>query len=168
MGLIFDLDLTLVDSSIAEKYRKTGDWRKVYQLIEKFTIYDGIYDLLTFAERLKVPIVIVTSSPSNYCQKVINYFNFKISNLVCYHDTKLHKPHPAPLSLAVNNFFPKAKEVISFGDRVIDIDASKAAGLISVACFWGSKEIEILNGSNPNYSINHPIEAIKIIQHYFG
>lgn len=35
-----------------------------------------------------------------------------------------------------------AKETISFGDRVIDIQASNAAGIESVACFWGTKEKE--------------------------
>jgi phosphoglycolate phosphatase-like HAD superfamily hydrolase len=167
MGLIFDLDLTLVDSSIAESYRGTGDWKRVFQLIENFTIYDGILDLLNYAGDLKIPIAIVTSSPSNYCQKVINHFNLNINSIVCYHDTKLHKPHPEPLSYAVNKFFPKAYKVISFGDRVIDMEASKAAGLISVACLWGSKEGEMLSISKPNYIVKLPNEAFKIIDKYF-
>ncbi len=167
MGLIFDLDLTLVDSSIAESYRKAGDWKKVYQVIEKFTVYEGIYDLLQYADRLGIPIAVVTSSPSIYCQKVIEYFNLNITNLVCYHDTKLHKPHPAPLNLAVNKFFPNSYQTISFGDRVIDIEASRAAGLKSVACLWGSNEDELLNVSNPTHIIKQPFEAIKIIDKYF-
>jgi phosphoglycolate phosphatase-like HAD superfamily hydrolase len=33
-----------------------------------------------------------------------------------------------------------ANNVISFGDRVVDIEASNAAGIESVVCLWGTKE----------------------------
>ena len=38
-GLIFDLDMTLVDSSIAETARKNRRWGDVYNLIPQFTLY---------------------------------------------------------------------------------------------------------------------------------
>ena len=36
IGVIFDLDQTLIDSSIAETERKRRNWKGVYELIPKF------------------------------------------------------------------------------------------------------------------------------------
>lgn len=167
MGLIFDLDLTLINSSISEQHRKSGNWSTVYQLINRFSVYDGIFPLLTYANSKGISVAIVSSSPSTYCQKVIDHWNFNISNKICYHDTKLHKPHPAPITAAVNKYFTNSKTILSFGDRAIDIEASNAANVISVGCLWGSMEKELLKNSNAKFVIEKPLDAIKIIDMYF-
>ena len=68
-GVIFDLDQTLVDSSIAEAERKCRNWRGVYELIPKFKIYDGIFETIEFIKNQNIQICILTSSPSVYCEK---------------------------------------------------------------------------------------------------
>lgn len=167
MGLIFDLDLTLVDTSIAEKYRKSRNWQMTYDLINKFSVYEGIYQILEYIRKEKIDIAIVSSSPAVYCQKVIDYWEFDITQKVCYHDTKLHKPHPEPIEMAVRRYFPTSPNILSFGDRAIDIEASKKANIISVGCLWGSEEKGLLCASNPHYLINKPLEAITLIKQYF-
>lgn len=57
-----------------------------------------------------------------------------------------------------------AKETISFGDRVIDIQASNAAGIESVACFWGTKEKRELLHSGYSHAIVKPEEIITLIR----
>jgi len=57
-----------------------------------------------------------------------------------------------------------AKEAISFGDRVIDIQSSNAAGIESVACFWGTKErVELLH-SGYSHAIVKPEEILTLIR----
>ena len=55
------------------------------------------------------------------------------------------------------------EEVISFGDKKIDIISSNNAMIKSVACLWGSNERELLIDSNPSFVINLPIEIASII-----
>lgn len=50
----------------------------------------------------QLPYGIVTSSPRPYCERVVKYFSFNPQFCVCYHDTKRHKPHPAPIRYAIN------------------------------------------------------------------
>ena len=57
-----------------------------------------------------------------------------------------------------------AKDTISFGDRVIDIQASNAAGIESVACFWGTKEKSELLRSGYSHAIIRPNEIITLIR----
>lgn len=58
-----------------------------------------------------------------------------------YHDAKPIKPHPAPMLKALELMEVSAKQAISFGDRVIDIQASNDAG-IEVWLVLGNKRKE--------------------------
>ena len=44
-AIIFDLDMTLVDSSEAESDRNSGNWPETYELIPEFPLADG-FDVL--------------------------------------------------------------------------------------------------------------------------
>jgi len=57
-----------------------------------------------------------------------------------------------------------AYNVISFGDRAIDIHASNAAGVESVACFWGTKEKAELLRSGYRHAIIKPSEVLTLIR----
>ena len=57
-----------------------------------------------------------------------------------------------------------AAEAISFGDRVIDIQASNAANIESVACFWGTKEKSDLIHSAYRHAIVLPKEILTLIR----
>jgi pyrophosphatase PpaX len=57
--------------------------------------------------------------------------------LVAKEDTRLHKPHPEPLLLALELMHAAADDAIYVGDSPFDIRAAKAAGMRSVAVTWG-------------------------------
>ena len=57
-----------------------------------------------------------------------------------------------------------AKDTISFGDRSIDIVASNAAGIESVACLWGTQERSALLSSSYNHIIIKPQEILTLIR----
>ncbi len=53
MAYIFDLDQTLVDSSIAEQYRNQGEWKSVFSMISQFELYEGIDDVFRILHEKK-------------------------------------------------------------------------------------------------------------------
>ena len=57
-----------------------------------------------------------------------------------------------------------ARNAISFGDRAIDIQSSNAAGIESVACFWGTKEKTELVKSGYTHAIIKPSEILTLIR----
>jgi phosphoglycolate phosphatase-like HAD superfamily hydrolase len=87
-----------------------------------------------------------------------------IKHIVSYHDAKPIKPHPAQMLKALELMGCSAKSTISFGDRVIDIQASNAAHIESVACFWGTKEKKELLQSEYSHAIVNPKEIITLIR----
>jgi len=139
-GLIFDLDQTLVDTSIVADLRSQRRWPAVYPRIPETIIYPGILQLLTDLKTLKVPMVIVTSSPGTYCTRVLNHHKLPIDFQICYHDTANRKPHPEPMLKALSALKLKASDVIAVGDDPKDVASANDAKLFNIACTWGSAE----------------------------
>ena len=163
-GIIFDLDLTLVDSTIAEEARSRRDWQRVYSLIPQFRLYPGIESVFEYirTNRDRVAVAIVSTTPSSYVGRVVNHFNIPVDTIVGYHDAQ-RKPSPAGMFMAMQRMGVNPSETVSFGDRAIDIQASNAAGIKSVACLWGGKENALLLNSRPDRVIGAPVDIIDCL-----
>lgn len=161
--IIFDLDLTLVDTSNLEDARKSRNWSLVYSLIPTTTLYPGIDRVFSYIRNNSIMVSIVSTAPRPYIERIVRYHNIPVNYIVGYHDAKPIKPHPAPMIKALELMGASASETISFGDRVIDIQSSNAAGIKSIACFWGTKEREELLNSGYVVSITTPNEILQLI-----
>ena len=163
-NIIFDLDLTLVDTTLAEPYRKARDWNGGFSVIPQCTVYDGLYEVFDVIRKFDINTCVVSTSPRPYVERVVHQFNLPINLIVAYHDAKPIKPHPAPMLKALELLNCDAKSAISFGDRVIDIQSSNDAGIESVACFWGTKEKADLVKSGYVHAILTPREILTLIR----
>lgn len=166
MPIIFDLDQTLVDSTIARRHRDSRQWQEVYELIPSFLEYKGIRELFNLLYNADIKIAIVTSAPDKYCKQVIQYFGWKIDYTVTYYDTQNRKPHPEPIEKAIVAL--GGGKTLSLGDDPRDIIASNKAGAISVACTWGADNKDILLSSKPDYLCNSVSEVIQVIEREFN
>ena len=163
-NIIFDLDLTLVDTTCLESLRHSRNWQEAYRRIPETSIYDGVEAVMDIIRMHNIPCAIVSTSPRPYIEKIVAHYNFPISHIVSFHDAKPIKPHPAQMLRALELLGSSAKKAISFGDRVIDIQASHAAGIESIACFWGTKEKSDLLRSEYTHAIVRPDEIITLIR----
>jgi phosphoglycolate phosphatase-like HAD superfamily hydrolase len=162
-SVIFDLDQTLVDTSRAEALRKSRNWSGTYQQIPSFVVYEGINKVIQTLSEKAIDICIITTSPSSYAKKVLHHFKIPYQHLVGYHDVNNKKPHPESFYKALKMLSCDCDATISFGDRAIDIEASKAAGIVSVGCTWGTREVELLRSSHPDYLISSPLEILTVL-----
>lgn len=161
-GIILDLDQTLVDSSIAQQARDKRDWQRVYSLIPSFKLYGGWENVFSEIRKLDIKCCLVTNSPSVYAQKVVKYFNIPCDFIVGYHDVIRRKPSPEPMLLALKKLEINASEVISLGDRAMDVLSSNSAKIFSIACLWDSPEKNELINSKPMRILNNPIELLNL------
>ena len=157
-GILFDLDLTLVDSSILFELRERRLWSEVYKNIPKTKVYEGVHEMID--ELIpSYKLGIVTSSPRTYAERLTSFHGIEIPVLTAYHDTQKHKPHANPILDGISKLGLKPNEVISIGDEEKDIIASNNAGATSVLASWRN------NGSN-NHEANYhckSIDELKII-----
>ncbi len=160
--VIFDLDLTLVDSSIAEEARQGRNWPLVYSLIPRFKLYDGMQEVFDYLRKSEIDAAIVSTAPTTYVRKVIEYYSIPVQTVIGYHDAP-RKPSPAGMLKAMTEMNATPADTISFGDRSIDIIASKAAGIKSVGCLWGTLEKERLIVSVPDLLASTPSDIMGIL-----
>ncbi|MDU1890604.1 MAG: HAD-IA family hydrolase [Dysgonomonas sp.] len=165
-GVIFDLDQTLIDTSIAESMRNQRNWDEVYGLVPFFQMYEGVKEVLNYLQDNKIKVGVVTNSPSKYAKMVLDYFQIAYNSLIAYHDVKNRKPHPEPMLKVTELMGLNTEDVISFGDKAADIESSNNAKILSVACIWGGDVKEFAN-VQPNYTINNPKEIIKIFENKY-
>ena len=149
-GVLIDLDLTLVDSRIAASVRKSRTWPAVYEMIPRFTRYEGVSELLVALSENGIGVCVVTSSPEPYCSRVLEHFDWKGITAVCYHDTIRHKPHPDPLLRGLKLLEIQPQHAISVGDDPIDTTAARRGGIFCVGALWGALDRKALIGSKPD------------------
>ena len=169
MGVIFDLDQTIINSEIAEVYRNNGNWARVYSLISEMKIYSDMIQIIESLKRKKINVVIVTSSPRPYCEAVVKHWEIPIEKnmIVAYRDTLAHKPSPEPYYKAMT-LMNSATNIVAIGDDSKDIIAAKRAGIISIGCTWGSKNINSLRESNPDYIVEDTVEIRQVLTEILG
>ena len=126
-GVLIDLDLTLVDSSRLKALRDAREWRRVQDSLNLSHLYPYGVEFLRSLHSAQLPYGIVTSSPRTYAEAMVRHHGLPIKVVTAYHDTRAHKPHPAPLlhGLAALG----AATGIYVGDDKIDAQAANAAGI---------------------------------------
>lgn len=161
-SLIFDLDNTLVNTSLALSARRRRAWQEVYSLIPQFSLYEGMTELCKFISENHYKTCIVSTSPKRYVEKVVKYFDLPFVIIIGYHDARI-KPAPDAMFLALDRMGSKPLETISFGDKRDDVIAANSAGIPSAACLWGSDERSILLQTPSTYCFHTPAEVNQFL-----
>ena len=135
-GVVFDLDNTLVDSECLSADRTARNWRRCRQRLVETRVFHSVYDVLGHLARHGVPIAVVTNSPSNYAEALMQHHGIECSVRVCYHDTPKRKPNPEPIFAAMYQAGMARDGTIGVGDTVGDQQAYASAGILSVGAGW--------------------------------
>jgi len=126
-GVLIDLDQTLVDSSRLKTLRDSRNWRAIRTSLHLSHAYPNAKLFLESLNTLGMATGIVTSSPRPYAEDIVRHHGLPIRVVTAYHDTRMHKPHAAPLlhGLAAIG----AESGVYLGDDDIDARAAGSAGI---------------------------------------
>jgi HAD superfamily hydrolase (TIGR01549 family) len=139
---LFDLDLTLVDSSAVEAWRNARMWTRVRANMGLITAFDvatdsAPHEIPGLLRERGYRVGVVTSSPRWYAEQVLEQFGVEVDVLVAYDDTTEHKPDPAPIQRALELLGRNAADACYVGNDPVDVEASYHAGVFSVVVGWG-------------------------------
>jgi len=115
-------------------------WFERYQsaMAVHSTLFDGIPDLLDGIAAAGMAWGIVTNKPARFTDPLVPLIGLAHAGCVISGDTTPHaKPHPAPLLEAARRLDIAPAHCWYVGDDLRDIEAGRAAGMITVACNWG-------------------------------
>jgi len=115
-------------------------WFERYQaaMAEHTTLFDGIDELLAGIEAAGMAWGIVTNKPSRFTDPLVPQIALAHAGCIVSGDTTAHaKPHPAPLLEGARRLGIAPEQCWYVGDDLRDIEAGRAAGMVTVACAWG-------------------------------
>jgi phosphoglycolate phosphatase-like HAD superfamily hydrolase len=166
-AVIFDLDQTLLDTSSIAHLRSPGNWNKAVAQVPTLSPFAGIDAIFDCLAKNNIEIVIITTSPGMYCTAIVNHFQWKIAGQVCYHDVNRRKPDPEAFIKAVRAFDLDISRTISAGDRDIDVFASNAVHIPSIACPWASPDAPALLAAKPTFIAQDTTALLGTIKAFF-
>ena len=102
------------------------------------TLFGGVTELLAALAERGIPWGIVTNKAAHLTDRLIPLIGLQHAGCVIAGDTTPHaKPHPAPLLEAARRLRIPAQQCWYVGDDLRDIEAGRAAGMVTLAAAWG-------------------------------
>ncbi len=102
------------------------------------TLFTGVVDLLDALAKRGIAWGIVTNKAARLTDRLVPLIGLQHAGCVISGDTTAHaKPHPAPLLEAARRLRIPENYCWYVGDDLRDIEAGRAAGMVTVAAAWG-------------------------------
>ena len=126
--------------------------------------YDGILDVIKWLKQNNVKIAVLSNKPHIDTVTVMQKYFPNTFDYVCgKKDCNRIKPHSDGVIEIMNNFNIKNNNnVVFIGDSEVDVQTGLNAKLKTIACTWGFRTIEELQGAH--YFANAPKELINIFE----
>lgn len=164
--ILFDMDMTLIDSSIAKQYGK--NYKEVQKHISEFSLYEGIKEVVQQLSEQYI-IYIVSGNVGSTIKKVIQYFqlNIPLENVYGYRQgypmENLARKKKV-MQVAIDNILQihniSKSDMVYIGDEVDDYKACQDSRIDFIGCVWGNDE---LKHNSEIVIANTPREIIETI-----
>ncbi|MEH6448754.1 MAG: HAD-IA family hydrolase [Oleispira sp.] len=115
----------------------------IEHIASQSNLFPGMIELLETCNKNALPWGIVTNKPRLYTEILLERLAKRLPILdqcaivVCPDDVERTKPFPDPLYLAADKLKVDAKDCWYLGDHIRDIEAGKAANMLTIATLFG-------------------------------
>ncbi len=136
------------------------------RLTQETRIFDSVQPVLDALDRKGVPWGIVTNKAKRFTQPLVRALGIDVrAGTVISGDTTPHaKPHPAPLLEAARQLGVPAASCMYVGDDLRDVQAGRAAGMVTVAASWGYLgDGEPVAGWGAHHVIDEPLQVLQLL-----
>jgi pyrophosphatase PpaX len=131
--------------------------------------YDGVPEVVSALAQRGHPLAIVTSKATPIARQSLTFVGLDgyFPTIIGFDETTRHKPDPEPVNLALQRLGITSDRAVFVGDSPYDIQAGKAAGVLTVAALWGAFSRETLADANPNHFIGSVADLPGVLDQAF-
>jgi N-acetyl-D-muramate 6-phosphate phosphatase len=130
-------------------------------------VFDGIAAVLDAFDAQSLPWGIVTNKATRFADPLTRSLGLvpRAAALVCGDTTPHAKPHPEPLLEAARRVGVGAGDCIYVGDDLRDVQAGRAAGMVTVAVHWGYLgEGDAIEAWGADHLVRAPSDLLKLLR----
>ena len=141
-AIVFDLDETLLDTSMLRDDRAPGRRDRLASRLDEVLAYeheDSIVQAAELPARLKAlgfPVGVLTHGPRWYAERLLDAFQIPYDALITGSEQYPRKPDPTSLRAIALELEVPAGECVMVGDDAVDVGAAQNAGALSVGVAW--------------------------------
>ncbi|WP_194712885.1 HAD family hydrolase [Noviherbaspirillum soli] len=129
-------------------------------------LFDGVPELLAQLDSSGIAWGIVTNKAMRFTDPLVPLIGLGHAACVVSGDTTPHaKPHPAPLLEAAQRLGKAPEHCWYVGDDMRDIQAGRAAGMLTIAAAWGYCGSDGPTQWNAHAIAQEPLELLRLISH---
>lgn len=145
-----------------EKYREYF----IERGIKEANVYNGIIPMLSILKQNGKKIIIATSNPTPFAEKIVQIFKFKDYLYdICGSEldgTRVLKQEV--ISYAVNkNHIKEKNNIVMVGDRIHDINGAKSVKIDSIGVLYGYGSQKEINEAQPTYQVKTVKELEQLL-----
>lgn len=143
------------------------EWFDRYQcaMAVHSTLFDGVPELIDGLAAAGIAWGVVTNKPARFTDPLIPQIGLAHAGCIVSGDTTPHsKPHPAPLFEGAQRLGIAPEQCWYVGDDMRDIEAGRAAGMVTVACAWGYCGSVEPATWGADYLVETPLDLLRAIQ----
>ncbi len=128
-------------------------------------VFPGIDSTLRALVQRGVPLCIVTSKRRLGVERALRACRLEglFADAVASDDTTQHKPHPAPVFLALERLGASPETTLFVGDSLHDLHAGRRAGVSTAAALWGPFDRERLGEAEPDLWLESPEQVLDLV-----
>jgi N-acetyl-D-muramate 6-phosphate phosphatase len=129
------------------------------------TLFGGVVELLDGIRAAGMEWGIVTNKPARFTDPLVPQIGLTHAGCIVSGDTTgFAKPHPAPLLEGARRLGIAPEHCWYVGDDQRDVEAGRAAGMITVACAWGyCGEVDPANWG-ADYLLDTPTDLLELLR----
>jgi len=169
-AVIFDLDDTLLDTSMLLSARDRRDWGEVLSRlgeVKAFEVDAGQVPVASLPKEARsrgYAIGVYTHSPERYASELLRAYGIRTDALITGSDRHPPKPDPTGLlAIARQLGIPPAK-CVYVGDSVGDFGAAAAAGMWSIGVAWTRRTPVSWKHGWPDNAVASPSRFLQILE----
>jgi 2-phosphoglycolate phosphatase len=127
-------------------------------------LFEGVPELLAQLDRSGIAWGIVTNKAMRFTDPLVPLIGLGHAACVVSGDTTPHaKPHPSPLLEAAQRLDKAPEHCWYVGDDMRDIQAGRAAGMVTIAAAWGYCGSDGPTQWNAHAIAQEPLELLRLI-----
>lgn len=162
---------------LTDQLRKFSGYEDVTELVNAYrevnlrlhdeyvTLFEHVQEVMKRMHEQGIKIGVVTTKMRLTTERGLAFTGIAqyVDAIVTIDDVTHPKPHPEPVSRAIELLDTTPEATLMVGDSIVDMQSARAAGAVAVGVSWSLKGAQILRNAGANHIIDDMLDLYALV-----